>query len=54
MASLFTKSQSNRKHLGFCEKQLEGKRFATMNQFKNKLYDIYWNVDEGMVERDMQ
>ena len=26
-------------------------RFATMNQLKNKLYDIWRNADESMVER---
>ena len=35
----------------FMKKQLEGKRFATINQLKNKLYDIWESFDEGMVER---
>ena len=33
------------------QKKLEGKRFTTMNQLLNKLYDIFESVDEGMVER---
>ena len=45
------RSQPNREHLDFLEKQLEGKRFAAMNQLKNKLYDFLESVDEGMVER---
>ena len=35
----------------FNNKQLEGKRFATINQLKNKLYDIWESDDKGMVER---
>ena len=51
LASLFTRSQFNWEYLGFHVKLLEGKRFATMNQLKNKLYDILKNDDENMVKR---
>ena len=33
------------------KKQLEGKGFATINQLKKKLFDIWESVDEGMIER---
>ena len=36
--------------LVFMKKQLEGKWFTTMNQLKNKLYDICESVEEGIVE----
>ena len=35
----------------FIEKKLEGKRFVTINQLKNILYDIWESIDESMAER---